>query len=305
MSQPGDDLSAAILEALEPGFRTRLLEQGEARGLIWKDGVLPTDSPDFGRLLTYDLMSYGYSLLNMSLPLLELGESRLTAQRGLEAAAGAIESAAGNGPRDEQRDFHVLVSAAGYHLGGFSARAYSVLHGSVGDSNLTVPERALALVMLRRLDHLDGLVTSFRTDGRSSDDALVGALQDFEASTGSPTDETAGDPSDVLWPAIDTALSDNFMASLAIALLALERGSPELLEAARAQLRIGLDGAAYLGLPSQWWCHRLAFYLLGGLWQSSFHFLLPTAPTIGTSTTWPDLRRLFIASLLSRERAEI
>ena len=49
--------------ATEPGFRGRLLAQGQARSLIWREGKLPPDAPGFSVQLSYDLLSYGYGLL--------------------------------------------------------------------------------------------------------------------------------------------------------------------------------------------------------------------------------------------------
>ncbi|MFX7849817.1 hypothetical protein ABTK11_22175, partial [Acinetobacter baumannii] len=71
MPETVEDIEAAIEEATTPGFREQLLARGEARSMIWRDGVLPEEAPAFDQLLSYDLLSYGYSLLGLGLRLVE------------------------------------------------------------------------------------------------------------------------------------------------------------------------------------------------------------------------------------------
>ncbi|MEC8575402.1 MAG: DEAD/DEAH box helicase, partial [Pseudomonadota bacterium] len=56
---------AAISEATTAGFRGSLIARGQARAIIWREGVLPPDSPNFDPRLSYDLNSYGYALLGL------------------------------------------------------------------------------------------------------------------------------------------------------------------------------------------------------------------------------------------------
>ena len=63
MASTIEELEADIAEAISAGFRGRLLDRGQARSMIWKDGLLPPESPAFSANLSYDLLSYGYSLL--------------------------------------------------------------------------------------------------------------------------------------------------------------------------------------------------------------------------------------------------
>jgi hypothetical protein len=96
--------------------------------MIWRDGVLPADAPEFSALLSYDLQSYGYSLLGQGLRLLDLGGDAVLARSAFEQAATALESVISNGDHnDRARDFHYVTAAAAYHLGRFSALAYSLL----------------------------------------------------------------------------------------------------------------------------------------------------------------------------------
>ena len=55
-----------------------------------------------------------------------------------------------------------------------------------------------------------------------------------------------------------------------------------------------------------WWCHRLAIHLLGGLWETSFHKILPLSGPPGAEIgDWARLRKLFIASLYRRSKSEV
>ena len=60
---------ADINEAAAAGFRGSSIARGQARAIIWRDGVLPPDAPDFAPQLSYDLHSYGYALLGLGLRL--------------------------------------------------------------------------------------------------------------------------------------------------------------------------------------------------------------------------------------------
>ena len=62
-----EELKANIDAAVVPGFRARLLARGQARAMIWRDGALPEEAPNFGSELSDHLLSYGYSLLQHGL----------------------------------------------------------------------------------------------------------------------------------------------------------------------------------------------------------------------------------------------
>ena len=47
MAESVEQLAERIATATQPGFRERLLDKGLARGMIWRDGVLPAGSPAF------------------------------------------------------------------------------------------------------------------------------------------------------------------------------------------------------------------------------------------------------------------
>jgi len=304
MPETVDDLEAAIEEATTPGFREQLLARGEARSMIWRDGVLPEDAPAFDQLLSYDLLSYGYSLLGLGLRLVEANGSQSLAQRAFEGAATAIESVIARGPNSRERGFHRVVAAAAYHLGSFSARAYSLLQTALDSGEVTTGERCLVHIIRREFDTLAALILSHRDEDAAADADLVETLRGlFEPTSDEDQDDDSG-VTDVI-DVVDLALTDAFVSAISTALLAFERGEEALLNGALSTLHVGLRAASELNMIPQWWCHRLAIHLLRGLWEASFHRLLPEGPIDGDGGDWARLRATFIASLFRRRRSEI
>ena len=288
-----EEKQARVVEATVPGFRGKLLAQGQARSMIWRDGVLTEDAPRFSELLTYDLLSYGFSLLSDGLDILE-GEGRQEiARTAFENAAWAIEAVIANGEESTEHDFHRFIAAASYHLARYTARAFSILVTAIREQNLTLAERCLSLLMLRSLDELEELIRSHKLGGEGSDERLTARLAAIE--------RDGGDELDV----VVSALDDEFASAIALVLLAFERGDGGLVVAARERLAVGMSCCAELNLVNQWWCHRLATFLLGDLWTSSFHEQIPSLPGEVPREEWTNLRELFVTSLYRRSRAEI
>ncbi len=298
-------IQADIDEAAAPGFRGRLISRGQARAMIWRDGVLPPNAPGFSPRLSYDLHSYGYSLLELGLRLRELGGDPSRARTAFEQAATALEAVMVKGARGQgDRDFHFVMAAAAYHLAHLSARAYSLLTIVQGEENFSPIERALAQLMLRDLNSLQATVLNFKLSGDGSDGAITAAFaaQWAQAEAADRPDDGA---SSFLFDGVDLALTDSFFGALATFLLALERGERALSEQTLARLREGTAICAELNLLPQWWAHRIAVHLLSDLWDCTFHEKLPQLPHGGEAAAWPSLRALFIASLFRRPRAEI
>lgn len=287
-----------VTNATQAGFRGRLLARGQSRSMIWRDGVLPDDAPGYSTLLSYDLLSYGYALLSDGLDILELDGDRKTAERAFEHAARAIESVISKGAETADCDFHRFVAASAYHLARYSARAYSMLSDRIDSANLTLPEQCVAHLMLRNMDALEEVVAEFKLNQIGHDETLRMRLSEL------PDHDEEGDGDSVI-SVIDSALTDGFMSALATAMLAFERGEGGLIVAARDRLSIGLECSAELALVPQWWCHRLGMYLLGNLWEASFHERLPVGPPAVGAEEWIEMRELFVASLYKRSRAEI
>ena len=298
-------IQADIDAAVVPGYRNRLIARGQARAMIWRDGVLPPAAPAFSNQLSSDLHGYGYTLLELGLRLRTLGGDPTRARAAFEQAGTALEALMARGPRDgTDRQFHFVMAAASYHLARLSARAYSLLTLVQDDDNFSAIEKALALLMLRDLDQLEAMVLAFRVGNTGSDAAIAASLDaqlDLDDLLGRPE----GDAPGFLFDAVDLILTDRFYGAIARFLLALERGERALLETAIVQLREGLEACEELNLVPQWWAHRVAIHLLGDLWDTSFHERLPLAPASGEAPSWPALRTLFLASLLRRRKAEV
>ena len=284
-----------IKEAEESGFRGRLLARGQARSMIWRDGQFPDGAPEFSPLLSYDLLSYGYALISDGLDVLEGDGDPKIARTAFSNAAWAIESVISRGQDDADRDFHRFVAAATYHLAGYSARAYSLLAKQIAEANLTLSEKCLAFLMIRSLDELDSMIRGFKLTRLGTDDHLTERLAVI---TGVDGEE---DELDI----IDAALTDEFMSAMAMTMLAFERGDSKLLQDARKKLKIGMRCCSDLNFVPQWWCHRLAMFLIGDLWDSSFHECLPIQSPDPAFDDWPQIREIFIASLYRRSQAEI
>ncbi|EPX76489.1 DEAD/DEAH box helicase [Salipiger mucosus] len=298
-------ITAAITEAATAGFRGRLIARGQARAMIWRDGVLPPESPAFSPQLSFDLFSYAYGLLGLGLRLRELDGDPSQARVAFEQAATALESVMAKGNRDEaDRDFHFVIAAASYHLAHLSARAYSLLSIVTAEENFSPIEQALALLMRRDINELRTLVYAFRLDGRGSD-ATITALFQQRLAEAAPPDAPERDGQDFLFEGLDLALTDAFFGAFATFLLALDRGERALLDRAIAQLRENLNICGELNLLPQWWVHRLAIHLLSDLWSNTFHEKVPTLPAGDAAAAWGNLRDLFIALLARRARAEV
>lgn len=290
-----EEKQTRIREATESGFRGRLLARGQARSMIWRNGQFPDGAPEFSPLLSYDLLSYGYALLSDGLDVLEDDGDTKNAHDAFSNAAWAIESVISRGPDDTDRDFHRFVAAAAYHLAGYSARAYSLLSTQIKEANLTLSEKCLAFLMIRSLDALDRIIRKFKLERIGADDILTERLVVITDDDGEENELDI----------IDTALTDGFVSAMAMAMLAFERGDRELLQAARERLKVGMKCCSDLHFVPQWWCHRLAVFLIGDLWNSSFHERLPLQSPDIALDDWPQIREIFIASLYRRSRAEI
>lgn len=298
-----EELRSNISQAVEAGYRQKLLAKGQARGMIWRSGELPIDAPNFSPLLSEDLLSFGYSLLLHGLRYLDLGGDFTTARQAFEVAAESIEAVVARGAQDEMRDFHRLVAGSAYHLGRFSARAYSLLRSDFEQANLSIVERCLAQLLLRDLAGVNRAVAGWFESGVGSDDKVIAALGPlFEVDgQGAPLEDSEG-----VAEAILLGLEGNFMSAMSQTLLALERGEQHLIGEGQARLRQGLSVAGDMNFVGQWWVHRLALYIVDDLWSSSFHAILPVSGPNGTAIgDWASLRKLFITSLLCRGRSEI
>ncbi|WP_445372060.1 DEAD/DEAH box helicase [Methylomonas sp. HW2-6] len=266
--------------------------------------MLPPDAPAFAAQLSHDLHSYGYALFGLGLRLRELGGDAAQARIAFEQAATALEAVIAKGNRQEiDRDFHFIMAAASYHLAHLSARAYSLLALVEADENFAPMERVLALLMRRNFDSLRATVLDFRASGEGSDARIAAKIQESLNQAEAAVNIAGGE--DFVFDGLDIALTDTFMAAIALFLLALERGERPLLEQALERLRTGLAICAEMNMLPQWWSYRITIHLLSDLWSTTFHERVPHQPAGGEANDWPRLRELFIALMLRRPKAEV
>lgn len=304
------EIEETIQQAIATGFRGRLLERGLARSMIWVDGELPDGAPNFADKLSYDLLSYGYSLLSLAIRLRELNGDEGLCLAAFEKAATAITDVIHNGvPKDPERGFHNVLAASAYHLGRFSAKAFSLIQGTIETENLSHMEKALSMLMLRKFDNLETSIMEWKFAGNASDAALAAKLE-MEIEHLNQIINTEDQPEEygvasVEIPIVDLAITDNYFSSIYEFLFALETGRQDLLESAISRIENSLTVCSELNLLSQWWVLRITKHLLNDLWESSFHKVIPVTPNQEHSVDWTTLRWLFITSLFKRNKAEV
>jgi hypothetical protein len=299
MAQNPDEIRRSLDRYLGPDFRGRLRAKGIARGMVWRDGVVPEGSPSFVDTLSADLLDFGYAVLVLALELrdanLTRAEGRFETKDALVVAAEAIESAVRRGnPSDGDQGRHLVVGAAAFHLAGYAARSYSMLPPSALDKNLASSERALAFLLRRDLLALHELILSWLGRAEYSDEAVALRLAD------------AGDefgPED----AVVLALTTTYFRALGLADTALLTGERARYEAAIAALAKLIAAAGDVGNVPIWWVATLTIHLLRDLWDQCLHVQLPDGggPSGDLPNRWADLRRDFIAQLAVRRPPHI
>lgn len=310
MASTNEEIEEAIRQAIAPSFRGQLLDRGLARSMIWVDGELPDGSPNFAPRLSYDLLSYGYSLLSLAIRLTELNGNSDLARAAFEKSATAIADVIHNGnSADPENGFHKVLAASSYHLGRFSAKAFSLLTHNIENENVSPIEKMLSLLMLRQLDKLETFVLAWKTLGFGSDNSLAEILDSKINQLNSQLEtkdqaEEFGIASIEL-SIVDLAITDNYYSAIFEFLFALETGSTVLLDGAINRIENSLSISAELNMLPQWWVLRITKHLFRDLWESSFHMVIPVTPDQENSEDWARLRWLFIASLFKRNKAEI
>lgn len=310
MASTNEEIEALITEAIAPGFRGRLLERGLARSMIWVDAELPENSPQFAEKLSYDLLSYGYSLLSLAIRLREMEGGEELCRAAFEKSATAITDVIHNGdPDDPEKGFHKVLASAAYHLGRYSAKAYSLIHNNLDDQNLSQIEELLSLLMLREFEQIELVVLRWKVSGAGSDESLASRL-DVEIDQLSQAVNTEDEPeeygiSSIELPIIEQAIIDNYYSSIFEFLFALEAGEFMLVDKAVSRLDSCLAVCGELNLLPQWWVVRITKHLIKDLWESNFHKVIPGPQGDVHDAEWNLLRWLFILSLYKRNKAEI
>jgi DEAD/DEAH box helicase len=307
MAREARDLAESLAAATDSGFRGRLLSRGQAQSMIRRAGVLPQDAPQFSPFLDADLLNYGYAMLSTSLDLIEAAEgddrsAQITlAREGFIQSSFALEAATRNAAPAEDVAFHGVIAGAASHLGGYAARAFSLMQASRLSGRLTPMEQTLADLAMRDLSSIEQRTRSLRSSPQVSDEVLLAALTAEDDSEDEPS------PPGEVGPLV-LLLSENYLAAVSAALFAIELGSGELLVVALDQLQLGEQASLDVSAPGPWWVYRLTRRLLDDLFDTSIETNIPDEPPPGAGERvrrWRYLRRTFVESLLARGRSEI
>lgn len=305
-----EEIEQCIREAVASGFRGQLLDRGLARSMIWVDGELPEGSPAFSERLSYDLLSYGYTLLSLALRLRNLEGDEELCRTAFEKSATAITDVIHNGnPEDPEKGFHKVLASSAFHLGRYSAKAFSLIKSNLENQNLSQIEELLSLLMLRDFTQIEEMVLQWKASGEGSDESLAERLE-TEIDLLNQILSTDDEPEEygiysIEIPIVQKAITDNYYSSIFEFLFALETGSHDLLLKSLSRVENNLTICGELNLLPQWWILRITKHLLNELWDSSFHQIIPGPQNDGHDTDWNLLRWLFIISLYKRNQAEV
>lgn len=292
MAESTEELTRRLQEVVAPGFRERLLDKGLARGLIWQDGVIPTDSPPFSESLTADLLDYAHTVLAMALRLRAREPGAEILERAFLVAGEAIEAAVHRGDGGIERGFNRVSAAVAFHLARYAARAYSILPNGTDSENLAPTERALVQLLRRKLDEMYAEFSTWLLDGENEDNSIAARLRD----------DAEFDEGDAAHIVITTL----FMRALALFDHATRTGDAESANKAKQQLIMTADAARDLHAVSHWWTATLASHLIDELWQLSLYEQIPLLPPDDDDhERWDKLRRSYIQRLRAAKRAAI
>jgi hypothetical protein len=295
MAESIESIVARIERLTTAGHRSNLVARGLARGLVWRDGVLPLGSPDFSPDLSTDLLDHGFQLLSSSLSLRAANGDRDMVNRGLHAAAESLESSARNESRnDVHRGFHLTMAAAAFHIGGYAARAYSLFEGDLAGLNLSSYEKALVLLMRRNLAGLRTTFTDWLTDEANSDEAVLARLEGTNREEG---DEELGADE-----VVAMALTRHFHRGIAIFEHAIVSGIERHFLRSITFFVRGEQASSEAKHVPLWWAFRVARHLCDDLWGNSLRVVLPKD---GGPPLWTEMREKFIRMLIAREVSEI
>ena len=156
--------------------------------------------------------------------------------------------------------------------------------------NASPAETAIMLLILRDLDRLRTFVRAWLVDANHGDEILSISI-----------DLDLIEPDD----AIADILNTTICRALAFFDFALQTGANEPWATARELLSGAISLADDAENVPLWWISRLCLNLIDDLWAHSLHVILPLNPPVGGTEKYPDLRRMFIASLYARKNAEV
>ena len=285
-----EELSEFLGTATKWNIRGRLLDRGEARAIIRREGQLPEDAPSLGKNLDTDLSELGFSLLRASLALRENEGDPEVWRNGFVKAGNAFEALVRNGsPNSPQRGIWRVMGSASYHLAGYSAMAFSLMVQHEEEPNFAPAEVAIVRLILRDLRQLRRDAQIWLLNEAHADTALQIAL-----------DEDAIDFDD----ALSIILTTTVYRAFAYFEFALATGYADLQEESVRLLKRGMEVARSSASVFMWWIIRVAINLIDDLWASSLHRILPKVGPDGAEN-YAAMRDVFVASLYARDISEI
>ena len=293
--ESADELSQKINALCAPGVREQLIARGLSRGMIWREGILPEDSPDFSERLSNDLLNHGYLILGCAIRLrvLSLEQSLSvvsTLELGFKTAAECIEAVVRRGERENDRGFHLTVAAAAFHLAHYGARSFSLLSENPDELNLVDIEQVLIALMQRKLGALESRCFQWLSNPANTDQGIAESLE---------SEQTSFDDLDAAYAAVCRV----FHQSVANFDFALRSGDRTFVGSAIELLDRCIEAADELKHVPLWWICVLARHLIDDLWNRTLHELLPKQS--GDDDRWPELRENFIELLSQRSIAEV
>jgi hypothetical protein len=259
-------LQAELEALLAPGARHNLRARGLARGLIWREGQLPVDAPNFDTTLTERLEDHAFRLLAKLMPASDEDVPKPLRRAGYAAAGELLESAYRRSSRENpDRGHHLLLAALCYELAGYSARAFTSIADQLDELNLTRFERVVALLLRRDINHALRVALEAIQDADSREEALIERLENGEAE---------------ISEAVEFAAGVEGIRQIARFLRGYLSGIPELEEAAISDLGTLLPGIEGQSLDATWWVHRLAAEVMTRLRTNNLHEFLAAGGVI-------------------------
>lgn len=287
-----DEIEAFLEAALANDARGRLVDRGEARAMVRRQGVLPDDAPALGITLDADLADYGFSILDGALELRNLNRSHHLLRNAFEISGRVFESLVKHGdPETPERGFHRIIAAASFHLAGYSAMAYALFAEIAReDLNLNPGEAALYLLIVRDLEGLRTMCKDWLNNSAYGDSVVSDHLDhdDFNRDV-----------------ALATAVLTGMFRSLAHFEFALQTGDPDIVGEALSLLEKALGLAEWSGLVALWWVIRVTKDLIEDLWSQSMHQVIPLTLQNGVNGVYSSFREIFIARLFDRSTSQI
>lgn len=280
-----------ITKYLDPEFRGRLIDRGLARSMIWKNGILPDNAADFSDELSYDILSYGYSLLSLAIKSVDNNVSEVLRNQAFEKAATALMTIIYNGETSYSNySFHALMCASSYHLAHYSAKSYSLLKKTEEYLSDNILEKSLRLLLIRDFNGLLANIPLWKISLKTDLDLLIN------------DENNELDEASTHLSYLNSVLIDRYLEVIYEYIDLLEIGNNSRLDSINKKLNENISISLKYDFLEDWWIYRITFYLLNDLWERTYHKVLPVE---NDNRDWMRYRYEFIRQLLKKNNAEI